>query len=976
MRKTRRLTPWLSNFTMTALKFGTMEEGSSQNRTLTPLQMSQKAAKKTLVKRLESSASDSSSVFKYTDRPKVYSGEYSFAIRDFVSPEAVPMLEGLGSDTLFIFPLGNLKKSEKDAGKEIRTGLEELAESTLLFLSNIKSIRWLLGQEVLGEVLRIQHSETLITVTKNASRKAAVTSHYLRFDKSVEGLKRHCVSVAFALDYLPNVTAFEPNKALEKQLKIVAANPGRVAVFFPANEENSGLRFHLHAPCVTVLSRASIKDTPTNEPLFKQLAELASASLHRIKDMNLLTVDFLGVLPNQQETIPPRYESIRKAIIDEMNNQPLTPTHSKSYAPAKHLLQANKTSFKDLLSAEDIKILVNQSEGSQQWAIGPTQKNSYSDRFLSGLAIRKWDIAEFVGRLEEKATVETWREADANFMAWLAAKPVVWHQQMYALLYADLPTTPQYKRKQAIDLLKSLQIIRLGDGDYSVGSNCYFPSDGVEHDEILPRVAKGLYSSGKDKTQQEDARKLLEEIGVREVGETEEVQGILQKRYTAQADAPDDELCLWDLQRFIDLVEKEPGTDKLFSDFYFLKRADEKWAQPSQTYLDSPFLETGLSAYYEALGAHASRAALAHLYQQVEVPIEKLRKFAEKIGVQVQLEIEHVSCENNPAVRDLVWRAPGNRSANRINRDYTIAELNGLLDGNNEALSRLVWRTACDKKDIGWLKAKYRNNLSCPTRESASQLVCILRDSSWIPQTDGRFVRPSEASKVLLPKGFPYDEGYEWLQAIRFGEEEQKRSVEHRQKQTTAKELGFADADTLELALKFAALPRAEQEHILAEFQRRQDWALPEREPRNSERRSEHVRQQAADALERTTEQRTRSVSIGQEDVKQEAEQYLREQYRNSDGEMICQACKATLPFKLDDGSYYFEKVEFLKDLKRRHYQNYLALCPNHSAMFQHANGSRDLMKEMFVEMEIQQLEVVLAQSDATNTSPRPTLQI
>ena len=81
---------------------------------------------------------------------------------------------------------------------------------------------------------------------------------------------------------------------------------------------------------------------------------------------------------------------------------------------------------------------------------------------------------------------------------------------------------------------------------------------------------------------------------------------------------------------------------------------------------------------------------------------------------------------------------------------------------------------------------------------------------------------------------------------------------------------------------------------------------------------------------------------------------------------MICQVCKGPLPFKLDDGSDYFEKVEFLKDLRKRHYQNYLALCPNHAAMFQHANGSEELIREMFSEIAGNELEVVLAQQDAT----------
>ena len=81
---------------------------------------------------------------------------------------------------------------------------------------------------------------------------------------------------------------------------------------------------------------------------------------------------------------------------------------------------------------------------------------------------------------------------------------------------------------------------------------------------------------------------------------------------------------------------------------------------------------------------------------------------------------------------------------------------------------------------------------------------------------------------------------------------------------------------------------------------------------------------------------------------------------------MFCQVCKAPLPFKLDDGSDYFEKVEFLPDLKKRHYQNYLALCPNHAAMFQHANGSAELMRDSFVDLAGNELDVVLAQKDTT----------
>ena len=100
--------------------------------------------------------------------------------------------------------------------------------------------------------------------------------------------------------------------------------------------------------------------------------------------------------------------------------------------------------------------------------------------------------------------------------------------------------------------------------------------------------------------------------------------------------------------------------------------------------------------------------------------------------------------------------------------------------------------------------------------------------------------------------------------------------------------------------------------------------------------------------------------------MKQEAGQYLRDQYANADGIMFCQNCQKPLPFKLVDGLFYFEKVEFLPELKQYYYQNYLALCPNHSAMFKLANGSRDIMLELFSKIDSLLLDVVLAGKSVT----------
>jgi hypothetical protein len=904
------------------------------------------------------------SVFQYTEAPSVYSGEWSFRISDFVYPEAVLPIEGLESDTLFVFPFNDQRKSPQEAFEEIEAGLQGLAETTLLFLSNLKRIHWRVNGEDSGEIRMVQHSKHHVEVLKEVRNRKTASSHFLRFSVSAEGLPRHRVSVAFALDLAPNITAFDPEKPIAKQLKIVPAIPGRVAAFFPAEEEQSGLRFHLHGPFVTVLNRASIKETPANEPLFRQLARLAAASLDGIRALKLLSGEFLGVLPNPLDDVPPRYQPIRAAIIEEMKNKPLTPTHGKAHAPAKHLLQA-RASLKELLTEEDLRFLVSGMGAPSRWAIGATQKNSNQDRFLEGLAITEWDISQFVNLLSEKCgerstfvrgpSAWVWGP-DPAVMKWFAAKPVEWHQQMYALLYREV------RQSYSLSKLGTLLIVRISDGSYRTGSQCYFPTETVQHDEVLPRVDRELYSSGKNKTQQEDARSFLKAMGVREVGEAEEIESVLKQRYIHGALRPD----LSDMERFIRLYEHDPAKAGMFKDYYIFKLATDRWDKPAAVFLDSPYLETSLAAYFDALGATATKWPLSQSYEELEIGTERLVKFATAVGVQTKLIIQRRSTAQHELADDLRqdhgYRVRETDTA--IDDDWMIPNLEQALKTPSEALSRLLWRTLCEcPKKV--LKARYRPNQQYETREEPSSWVVLLQEYAWVPQSNGEFVSACDASRALLPRGFPFDEGYEWLNAVGFAAEENDQAERHRQKQAKARELGFENEESLRFGQRCAALPPELQQRLERQIERWTQSDLPDQSPRNPERRGERVMQQVITAPDRITEKHLRSIAVGLEEVKQEAEQYLRDQY-TTDSVMYCQVCQAPLPFKLDDGSYYVEKVEFLPELRKRHYQNYLALCPLHGAMYQHANGSRDEMREMFMQMEGQRLDVVLARVDAT----------
>ena len=914
-------------------------------------------------------------VFAYTETPRVWSPTYSFEITELVLPNELKVDNPKTDNTRFEFPFNNPKKAASDAFDEIWDGLNSLSETTLLFLTHIESISWTGSGNLSGEVCSVAHSEHHTEILKLVSNRTPTSSHFLRFTRPVEGLEKQKLAIAFVLELLPDLAEFSVGASLQDQFKIVPANSGRVAVFFPAEKENSGLRFHLHAPFVPELSRASIKETTTNEPLFKQLAQLIVSSLFVIRDIKLLTAYFLGVLPNLNNYIPKRYDCIREAIFTAMNEMPLTPTHSKTFSPAKYLLQA-KAPLKALLSIKDLDFLYNYDNPTREndrhcrkWAISANQRYSDVDRFLSCLAIEYWDIEQFLTALtmglsvkprRQRTPGDCLREPDPEFLGWITMKSEEWHQKLYATLYRELEPIGE------LSSLSELCIVKLNSIEYSVAKSCYFPASDGEQDSTFPRISSGVYTAGKSTQEQEASRALLEAIGVREVGEAVQIEAILKRRYRESDESgfPDWNTYKANLFRFISLVEDDPNHATIFSEYRICLGMDGAWYLPRSIFLDSPYLDTGLGAFFDALSDDVNCVGLSSRYSEAPISQIKLVAFFQQIGVQFEIGIERCSCHGNPKSRQLVDLAPGTVTRNQVDKDFRIANLKYVLTSGNLSLSRLVWKTLINAKVLDWTKASYRNNGGYPIIEAPSQLACLLRDSAWIPQVDGRFVRPAEAEKGSLPAGFEFDSGWHWLKGIGFGDEVSKYSDDHRRKIEVAIELGFEDDESFNDAKWFAALASNERQNLKIEYENRTRVKLPDQEIVNGERRMSRVAEQAADAPERKSEFLTRSVSIGLDAVKIETDPYLRQQYTNGDGDMICQICRSGLPFKLADGREYFEATEFLTELSRRHYQNYLALCPNHAAMFRHANGSRDDLLRIFLASIGQEVPVELAASN------------
>ncbi len=466
------------------------------------------------------------------------------------------------------------------------------------------------------------------------------------------------------------------------------------------------------------------------------------------------------------------------------------------------------------------------------------------------------------------------------------------------------------------------------------------------------------------KKERENAREFLECVGVREVGFSEKIKFILERRYANPDLTPNWESHVADLKRFINFWKKDRATVDLFKEYTIFQSVNGGWSRPSDLYLDSPYLDTDLSAYYSRLGSESELTSLSDRYKKFP-DLEHLVCFAKACGVVSCLEIKVDSCRNSPEKKYLL-NAPGEKITDgEVDQDFYVPKLATLLKKPALDISRLVWKTLRDQSKDGILKAIYRKNASNDARTSPSRLLLLLREAAWIPQEDNhqnvKFTRPADASRDMLPKGFPFDSDWNWLDAVGFGKETKERIERARKDMEDAERLGFRDESALTDGRRFGEL----DPKIRREFLDKQKMLveLPVRDSDDPRRRAERVRKEAREAPERERQKRMRSVLIQRDRVKREkAEPYLRNLYTNDDGVTICQACREPLPFRrLSDGKYYFETVEFLPELERHYHQNYLALCPNYAAMFKHANESKEVLKDLFLNMNGNDLELTLA---------------
>lgn len=903
------------------------------------------------------------SVYSYTLTPEVISGEYHFQIHDLV----VPNIDGLESKpigqnvTRITIPFNNPNKPTDNAVAEVTNLLNSLNESTLLFLTHIEKIEYSLPNGRTGYVEREDNDDNIVQIkTFLPGGNETNTVSYYRFRKDVEvedekRCKKTChISIAYKADQTP------ANEKSDNDIrwKIKQIEPGRVSIYFPAEKETSNLKFHINAPFASTVARDSVRDCGENKVLRDQIATLVVESLFFLRDKHLLTVDFLSVLPNSKDELPSFYRPILSKVVEAFKNEDLTPMKMGGHAAASGIFRGT-AQLSSLLTDEDLIVLLNDDYITPMWVANAPLRNSRSDDFLSMLEITEYKITDFFAALSVMPD---------HIQKWISGKSDEWHQRLYAMLADYINSAPDNMLRARINSLSELRIVRLADGTYEHGNNCFFPDESSEHDKLLPRVKRSVYSSGSNKAQQDKARLLLEKIGVRVVGESEQIEAILRMNYSQEAvDNKRFHPKLKDIKRFIRFINKEPSQAKIFENAYIFKCENGKWCLPRQIYLDAPYLDTGLSIYYSTISDKAYRWKLSDEYIDLKFSTNEIAEFAQTVGAHSSIRI--IKKEGYKWI------------------DYEIEFLSYHINQVSLPVSKLIWSLL--------VKCEQSRDYNCYSRlEKArvyyynvgnSAFLNMLSGHQWVPQVHPdndslQFVAPKEADSKLLPDGFTFDNGWSWLTKTSFGsivklredlkhQKALKNDEEVQQNELAAKRMGFVSlAEAQEVAEAKKKDPHGYARWLAGTHKPE----FPQKDSIDPNRRSQKIEEGMAEAQQKTYEQRPRSTrTTGSiEDV----DKYLRSSYENEDELLICQICKDVMPFIKRNGEYYMEKVEvFTKEyLSKEHHSHYLALCPLCSAKYREFvktdSNQMDNIRDSLMKKDWHEIPIHLDEEDEETT--------
>ena len=686
-----------------------------------------------------------------------------------------------------------------------------------------------------------------------------------------------------------------------------------MVVFFPT-EKDTRFCFLIQGPYRTTPSRDNIpKENDWNVRLVEETAFLISGVLPILKEMGLLNVSLLEALPIRLDDFQEggMFHPIVVSVRRTLSEQPLLPAENGGFTSAKEAKLARGVDLRRLLSDGQLTRLFG-SDVPLNWISGEITQDRTPD-------LRKYLMEEL--NIEEITPDSFARKVTKEF---LAEQTDDWIAQFYSFLSGQeaLWRAGRYSSEQA-GPIRDKQFIRLENGEHvkpfdnDGHPNAYLPP---EDETNFPTVKRRILDN-------EEALNFLKKLKIREIGEREEIESILSSYYGKDTPDPSIDRHLKHIKRFIRWHNNQSSLDLFEGYFIFLDVEKKNYCTPDSFYIDTPFEETGLSELFDQNDEGESKKI--PLWEEYS-KIKGFKGLAISLGVMNGLEIEESDTWEHPA-RSELHKDYGRLTHTRIDEDYKIDHLADILEMKKVGVSKLVWKTMC-KADPTVLKARYRPNQQYSVRTAPSSIVLELRGHEWIPNIKGEFCKPVELTEESLIEDLVLDYRNGWLSAIGFGENAEKLSEAYEEKVKYAQALGIKDMESIEILKELEDDPELLTEVKSLIEAKKAKPEFPTRKSRYPDRRERKVLEDLDKAREKSYEQKKKRVRTSRDSI--DPNTWLRSQYTNDDGQMVCQICKKEMPFKKRDGQYYFEAVEISADIPIEYEEQFIALCPLCAAMY------------------------------------------
>lgn len=865
------------------------------------------------------------SVYAYTTTPEIHSGDESFRIENYVRPYAIEKRNMDDScTTLFVFPFNKEEVEPATACREISTRLRKLSARTLLFLRKIKEIEYRLPDGMGGVYLRDE-------IARGSAREVTVIGQNNGEDESESWLLfERPVDVPEPAEECPRQVSVEIGFRLQRnegeELEEVARiKDSPLVVFFPTEKETR-LGFLIQGPYKTTPARDNIpKDDDWNATLVRETACLMADVLPQLKDLGLLGVSLLEALPIRMDDFPPgsMFLPIVTSVRNNLAVNELLPADDGSFVSARNAKLARGADLRKLLDHEQLRKLF-QSEATVKWLAGSITQDRTPE-------LRSYLLNEL--KVEEIAPDSFARRITHSF---LSIQDDEWLLEFYGYLSGQEALWRSPRRSgDSGGLLRSKPILRLQDDSHVIP----FRADGTTPNAFLPPpedtdfpIVKRAIASD------EQVENFLKCLGLSEPDVFDDiVERVLSKYSKSDLSLISESEHEADIRKILRALtsDSEVGKKRVIEKAKqtpFLRAVDPvgnlAYKRPLDVYQESPNLRLYFSGSTDAW--FLSEQSLASVSPGI----------LSDLGIATLPRRMLFSDGLPPGVSKYSTRAETIENYNLHGLDDFLQSLEAVQGFEDKAKAALIlWGYLKEhlELDSWFFRGRYHwFYYSAHSKSFDSQMLTRLRNTKWIPTRDGSIEKPGDITTDQLLDDFQGAE--ELIDALGINQGVGWRaSSEDDNKRQHANMLGVSLED-----IEFLKRHPDEFAQLKAEIASRNSKpTFPTRPVTNPERRQERIADQLSESPKKEYEERERSIRTTRGAI--DPSLWLREQYTNDNGQMVCQICKKEMPFRKRDGQYYFEAVEaFSQDQFPLEYEaQFLALCPLCAAMYKEL-GKKD----------------------------------